>query len=504
MNGFISGVEALCAAVIGFAIGWIVSGFRSAHRLSALRMEQQSTEQELRRQTAQILEISQQRSSALARLEYLHHTEKALDESRQSNAQLQATISELKQQQASLETEIRKERQAAEEKIALLEQLRSQMELTFKSLSTAVLKENNQSFLELAHATLSNYLEGARKDFTQRRNAIEDIIVPVKEALNRYDQHIQVMELSREKAYGSLSQQVVSLMKTQDDLQKETGKLVKALRLPHVRGRWGEMTLKRVAELSGMSQYCDFELQASSDTDDGKIRPDMIVHLPGNRQLVIDAKAPLSAYLDALEAPSEQERDRMLTHHARQLQSHIQKLSQKAYWSQFHPMPEFVVLFLPGENFFSAALEQNPQLIDEGVRKNVILATPTTLISLLKTVAFGWSQEAMAESAKAICLLGRELYERLCSMTEHINRLGREIDRCSQSYNRLIGSFENRVLPSARKFNEYGITAKTEAQLSAVKPIEITTRGLHSISTPQLMELDCLEDMEPGTHEKKT
>jgi len=528
MKSLFINIAGLSGVLIAGAIGWMASSIRSSRYVSSIRMEHRATistlsetvqrkteqnealesvlktaEQQIRTLNERVLDISQQRSAALARLDYMQQIEKTLNESRHDNSNLLTTITELKQRQTGLETEIRKERQAAEEKIAFLEQMRTQMEHTFKALSSAVLKENNQSFLDLAHTTLSKYIDSAQQDMTHRSKAIESVIDPVKEALIRYDQHIQTMELAREKAYGGLSQQVVSMIRTQDALQKETGKLVKALRLPHVRGRWGEMTLQRVAELAGMHHLCDFSLQHSSDTDEGKIRPDMIVNLPGKRQIVIDAKAPLSAYLDSLEAETDQQRDQLLASHARQLQTHIHQLSRKAYWAQFDSMPEFVVLFLPGENFFSAALEQNPQLIEEGIEKNIILATPTTLISLLKTISFGWQQENMAENAKSICRLGQELYERLCSMAEHINRLGREIDRCCQTYNRLIGSFESRVLTSARKFGDFGIKSGAEAQLSAINPVEVKTRSLRSAPSAQLISLTPFEDSQPDIHEKR-
>jgi len=400
-------------------------------------------------------------------------------------------ISELKQQNTALETEIEKERRAAKENIAGLEHMRSQMEQTFKAVSTTVLRENNQSFLDLANVTLSKYLDGAREDFSHRRQAVENLIEPVQKTLNRYDAHVNAMELAREKAYGSLSQQVVSLIKTQDALHRETGRLVKALRLPHVRGRWGEMTLKRVAELAGMHSHCDFRLQPSAESENGIIRPDMVVHLPGNRHIIVDAKAPLSAYLDALEAEDEQLQNQFLSQHAGQIRAHMHKLSQKAYWAQFDPTPEFVVLFIPGENFFSAALEQNPDLIEDGIHKNIIPATPTTLISLLKTVAFSWRQEATAENSLAVSRLGRELYHRLCRMADHIQRLGREIDRCTQTYNRMVGSFEHRVLSSAKKFNDMGIYSKSANHLETISPIETRARdvqcpvGEHVISWDQ-------------------
>jgi DNA recombination protein RmuC len=362
--------------------------------------------------------------------------------------------------------------------MSLLRELRTSLTDTYKALSAGALRENNQVFIDLAKSTFSKYIDAAKVDFETRGKAVKESILPLHEALNRYDEHIQAMERSREKAYGGLSNQVQSLIQTQDILQKEAGKLVNALRVPHIRGRWGEITLRRVAELSGMQNHCDFFEQSATRSEEGLLRPDMVIQLPGQRQIIIDAKVPLVAYLDAIEADTEEEREARLTTHARHVRTHINQLSQKAYWTQFKPTPEFVVLFIPGENFFSAALSKNPQLIELGVQKNVILATPTTLISLLKTVAFGWQQEKLTENARKISELGAELYERLSTMGQHINNLGRDIERSTHTYNKVVGSLERRVLSSARKFKDLGITQKDQNKTLTVAHIDSTTRSL--------------------------
>jgi len=322
-------------------------------------------------------------------------------------------------------------------------------------------------------------MEVAKSDFNVRSKEVKNIVVPIKDSLDRYDQHIQAMERSREKAYGGLSRQILSLAETQQTLQKETGKLAKALRVPHVRGRWGEITLKRVAELAGMQNRCDFFEQQSAHGENGVMRPDMIVSLPGNRQIVVDAKAPLSAYLEALEAETEEDREVLIATHSKQIQSHMHKLAQKTYWKQFAPTPEFVVLFIPGENFFSAALVKNPKLIEEGVNKGVILATPTTLISLLKTISFAWRQENISENTKVISELGRELYTRLNLMANHFDKLGRDIERSTNTYNQVVGSFERRVLTSARKFKELGIFLPGDKDIVHIDPVEKKARNLN-------------------------
>ena len=407
---------------------------------------------------------------------------KALEERTRTIDSLNATITELKEHQARLETIIDKERLAVNEKIEMLEDIRNNMIDAYKAISASALKENNRTFLDLAETTFSRYMEVAKSDFNVRSKEVKNIVVPIKDSLDKYDRHIQAMERSREKAYGGLSQQILSLAETQQTLQKETGKLVKALRVPHVRGRWGEITLKRVAELAGMQNRCDFFEQQSAYGENGIMRPDMVVYLPGNRQIVVDAKAPLSAYLEALEAETEEDREVLIAAHSKQIQSHMHKLAKKTYWKQFAPTPEFVVLFIPGENFFSAALVKNPQLIEEGVNKGIILATPTTLISLLKTVAFAWRQENISENAKAISELGRELYTRLNLMANHFDKLGRDIERCTNTYNQVVGSFERRVLTSARKFKELGISLPGDKNIVHINPTEKKARKLESDS----------------------
>jgi len=456
-----STVEDIVFFIIGTAFGFFIALFFAKSKFSK-----------------EFLEISKEHSSALSRLEQMEALKKTLEERAQEIYSLNATITELKERQAKLETIIDKERFAVNEKIEMLEDIRNNMIDAYTSISASALRENNQTFLDLAKTTLSKYMEVAKSDFNVRSKEVKNIVEPIKDSLDRYDQHIQAMERSREKAYGGLSQQVLSLVETQQTLQKETGKLVKALRVPHVRGRWGEITLKRVAELAGMQNRCDFFEQKSTHSDNGIMRPDMVVYLPGNRKIVVDAKAPLSAYLEALEAETEEESDILTAAHSKQIQLHMHKLAQKAYWKQFSPTPEFVVLFIPGENFFSAALVKNPRLIEESVNKGVILATPTTLITLLKTVSFAWRQENVSENAKAICELGRELYTRLNSMAKHIDKLGRDIERCAGTYNDVVGSFERRVLTSARRFKDFGISLPGDKDIVRIEPAEKKTRKL--------------------------
>lgn len=455
-------------------------------------------EAELDRAEASLLKVSEERSAAHAKLEHMHQIEEALREKEIEVKELNAALTQVKEKQATLQTIIEKDRLATEEKLQLLETAKEKFTDAFRVISAEALKNGHESFLELAKATLGKYQEGAVKDLELRTREVKQIVAPVRESLEKYDRQVQEMERIRQEAYGGLSQQVESLVTSQQQLQRETANLVKALRTPQVRGRWGEITLRRVAELAGMLRYCDFVEQESKDTEHGRLRPDMIVKLPSEKQIVVDSKAPLLAYLEAVEAETETERRNKLILHSKQIQAHMNKLSQKSYWKQFHPTPEFVVLFIPGENFFSSALEHNPGLIEEGVSKGVILATPTTLISLLKAVAFGWRQETMAKNAEAISILGKELYERINTMGEHLNNLGRNIEKCTSTFNQVVGSFERRVLVSARKFTELGITKRDGEEIAYVNPAEKTTRH---ISLPEPDEDESQQTADPDSHD---
>ena len=363
------------------------------------------------------------------------------------------------------------ERQAAAEKLALLEAAKAKLQDSFKALSSEALSNNNESFLNLAKATLEKYQEGAQGDLEKRQQAIDKTVEPVGEALKVFNERVSKIEERRAATDSSLKLQLEQLAASQVQLSRTTGSLVQALRAPQVRGQWGELQLRRTVEMAGMLNYCDFEEQASVETDEGqRQRPDMLIRLPNERVVVVDSKVPLAAYLDALQADDPEHQKERMAAHARHVREHIKGLSAKSYWTQFDNTPEFVVLFIPNETIFSAALEQDPQLIEQGVNHQVILATPTTLIALLKAIAYGWQQEAIAREAKQIAALGKELYDRVGVVAGHLAKVGKSLGQSVEHYNKAIGSVESRLLVTARKFEALD-SASAEA-LPEVKGVE--------------------------------
>src|SRR5271165_119632 len=389
----------------------------------------------------------------------------------------QTEISSLLAARASLEATLASEREATKEKLQLLTEARTELENSFQALASSALQNNNANFLELARSTLEKYQSQAKGELEAREKAVETLIKPITESLKQVDEQVRELEKTRAQAYGTLTSQVASLLDTQKALQAETGNLVKALREPQARGRWGELQLRRVIEIAGMLDYCDFEEQMSVANEDRRYRPDVVVKLPGGKNIVIDAKVPLTSYLAALEAEDNVTRTVWLTDHARQLKQHIDNLAGKAYWAQFQPTPEFVVLFLPGEVFFRAALDGDAELIEYGVSQRVIVASPTTLIALLKAVAYGWNQKNLAESAQEISEAGKLLYERLCVMTRHFEDIGNRLSAAVDAYNSAVGSMQRSVFPVARKFAELDKSLAAE-DLQQVGPVEKTSRQL--------------------------
>lgn len=384
---------------------------------------------------------------------------------------------------ARLEAELEMARRDSAEKAEHLGRAAEEFQNAFKALAADALKSNNRSFLELARETFAREQAAAKGELEKREQAVAGIVKPISDSLEKVDRKIGEIEKAREQAYGALREQMKSVDSVQRQLRDETGKLVQALWASSVRGRWGEIQLRRVVEMAGMIDHVDFTEQHTVASEGGRLRPDLIIRLPGGKCVVVDAKAPLAAYLEALEAKDDKSRDLALAAHARQVKDHVGKLGARSYSEQFEQTPEFVVMFLPGEDIFAAALRQDPRLIEEGVDRKVILATPTTLIALLRAVAYGWQQETIARSAQEISDLGRDLYERIRVLGDHFAAVGRNLDRTVDNYNKAVGSLESRVLVQARRFAELG--SATTREIASLGPVDKTARSLQA---PELVE----------------
>ncbi len=442
----------------GLALGVLAAGLWWPGRLRA-RFE------------AQIVGATERAHRAESLADELRH---CAVEDREELDRLRSDLAEATRLRAVAETQAAETVKHVEEQKLLLAQARHELAESFQALSGEALKQNNDAFLSLAKTTFQTLQAEAKGDLAQRQQAIDNLVKPLSESLHRYDEQLRQLEQSRQAAYGGLDQHLKLLAETQQRLQQETGNLVNALKAPAVRGRWGEITLKRVAELAGMVAHCDFLEQESVMSDDGRLRPDMVVQLPGGRQIIVDAKTVLSGYLDAHEAPDDAHRVEGLRRHAAQVRMRINELSVKAYWNQFEQAPEFVVLFLPGEQFLGAALDQDPRLIEEGFAQGVVLATPTTLMALLRAVAYGWRQERLAAHAEEAGRLGKDLYERMAILAEHVNEVGQSLGKSVLAYNKAVGSLETRILPAARRFKELGVSS--EKDIASLEPVEVVAR----------------------------
>jgi DNA recombination protein RmuC len=461
LNPILSGGVGLA---LGIAVAWL---YQRAQIMSAFERGRLSVEPE----RAALVERIASRETEIARLSsHVSDLASRMEHKDAANAELKTDI-------ARVTEKLEAERTSATEKLGVLDKAQEELTTVFRALSGQALQTNNQMFLDLAAQTLGRFQQDAKGDLERRQQAIQELVAPVKLSLDKLDGRIHDIERLREGAYQTLTTQVRSLAEGQVDLRRETFTLVKALRQPVARGRWGELQLRKVVEMAGMVEYCDFVEQASVNGEDGRLRPDLVVRLPGGLNIVVDAKTPLSAYLEAAETDDDDVRKQRLVDHARQVRDHMTQLGRKSYQEQFDPTPDLVILFLPGEMLFSAALQQDPQLIEFGVGEKVVLATPTTLITLLRTVAYGWKQEALARNAQEISELGRQLHDRISVLAGHWAKVGKNLGEAVGAYNSAVASMETRVLVSARRFRDLKAVPDGR-EIEVLEPVETIPRTL--------------------------
>ncbi len=476
-------IDLLLGLLIGLAIGALI-GFLLGQRSGQKERQQLVSERDQARAGLEQAQALHEKEREALQREHQAALEAEIRTQENERHRHQAEIATLKEQhRLALEAERRAHAEALKAKDQALSALketiekeRAQLREAFAALSQDALSKNNESFLKLAQEQLKRLHEAARSELEKKEKGVESLVQPIREALDKTARQLQELEKERSRAFGALDQQLKQLVEAEQRLQRETRNLVQALRRPEVRGQWGEITLHRLVELAGLVDHVDFQEQVHTDDGEGgHLRPDMIVQLPNERKIVVDAKTPLDAYLNAVEAEDDATRDAALQRHARKVRERVKELASKAYWSRFDGSIDFVVLFIPGEQFLTAALERDPELLEDALQRRIILATPTTLVALLRAVAFGWQQEALAQNAEAIRKEGSQLYERLTIFAQHLAKVGRQLNGSVEAYNKAVGSYNSRLLPSAQRFKQMGIDGKRDAAL--IEPVDEHARS---------------------------
>lgn len=452
--------------IFGVIIGWFVVKARFQKQIDELQINHSN----------KLSEIEGRAKSAEAVNNELRHLIEQQDAGLNG---LRGELNTERQSRVEALTRLEAAQRSFEEQKALIETMKKEMTDTFNALSSAALKSSSEDFLRLASESLGKVAADTKGKLGEHQAAMDGLVKPLKEALTRYEEQIHSIELKRKQDYTSLDEQIKHLITTHRDLQKETGNLVTALRKPHIRGRWGEITLRNVVELAGMSSHCDFTEQLSIEAESGRLRPDMVIHLPGGHDIVVDSKVSMEALLDVASAQTEEAKKDALKRHVQHVKEQINRLSSKAYWGQFSKSPELAVLFL-GESSLVSAIELEPTLMEDSMSKKILIATPTTLFALLTAVAYGWRQEQITKNAEIIAALGKELYERMTTLTRHFSDIGSAIERAIGAYNKAIGSMETRVLPSVRRFKELGATGSEEIPI--LEQIDQKPRNLSLLS----------------------
>jgi DNA recombination protein RmuC len=488
------------APLVGLAVGALISWLAAA-ALRRAAVAEAGRAGDAARATLQAELLTARRegeSAAAARDAETARAQRCHQRAEEASERLAAAQAEL----AGVRAELDAERRAAADREQLLTHREAELKDSFQALSAQALSRNSEAFVQLAEARLATLTAAlAAKsdgDATQRQHAIEALLGPITQSLHRLDGQLRTVEKEREAAYAGLREQVGAMHRTSEQLQSETRQLVTALRAPQVRGRWGELQLERIVELAGMVEHCDFSRQLTatdaSGDDDALVRPDLVVHLAGGKHIVLDAKVPFGAYLEALDATDADRRAERLAAHARHLRAHVDSLAHKSYWQRFDTTPEFVVLFVPGDPFLEAALQSDPALLEHAFERNIVISTPTTLIALLRTVAYTWRQEALAHNAARVHELGRELHSRLATMGGHVARLGKQLGGAVEAYNRTVTSLESRVLVTARRFGDLGVVTE---QLDAPEHVERSPRAVHAVELLASAN-DSLLALDPG------